>query len=229
MVFSSTIFLFIFLPALFSLYFLAPRSARNYILLLASLIFYAWGEGFFVLVMLISIVLNHFAGIWIDHFRNTRHSKLILTAAVIGNLSLLGVFKYYSFILENANILLPHLGLPVINFSPIHLPIGISFFSFQAISYVVDVYRNAAPVAPNLSRTALYISLFPQLVAGPIIRYHDIATQLIKRRVTLDDFSYGVRRFIIGLAKKVLIADTLGRVADQIFDLPASNLTTSIS
>lgn len=229
MVFSSTIFLFVFLPALFILYFLAPRITRNYILLLASLIFYAWGEGFFVLIMIFSVVFNHFAGIWIDRYRTTQYSKLILTAAVIGNLLLLGTFKYYSFILENVNILFPYLGIPTVNFSPIHLPIGISFFSFQAISYIVDVYRKAAPVETNLSRTALYISLFPQLVAGPIIRYHDIAAQLVKRTTTLSDFSYGIRRFVIGLAKKVLIADSLGHVTDQVFTLPSSDLTTSIS
>lgn len=229
MVFSSTTFLFVFLPALFIVYFLTPKSARNYILLVASLVFYAWGEGFFILIMIFSVIFNHFAGAWIDRCHASLYSKLILAAAIIGNLSLLGVFKYYSFLLENVNILFRYLGLSAIEFSPIHLPIGISFFTFQAISYIVDVYRKAAPVEPNLSRTALYISLFPQLVAGPIIRYHDIVAQLIERTVTQDDFSYGIRRFVIGLAKKVLIADSLGRVADQVFALSDSNLTTSIS
>jgi len=230
MVFSSTIFLFQVLPLTLLAYLLAGRSVRNLVLLVASLIFYAWGENIFVLLMLFSITANYVFGLLIDRARKDGKSgKSALIGALAANLGLLGFFKYANFIVENLNGILARLQLEPVIFPEVHLPIGISFFTFQAMSYVIDVYRGDARVQKNPVNIALYISLFPQLIAGPIVRYHDISSQITRRATGIDDFSYGVRRFIIGLGKKVLVANVLGETADYIFSLPPDRVPVGLA
>ncbi len=229
MVFSSTVFLYLFLPIVLLLYFAAPYAYRNLLLLIASLFFYAWGEGFYVVLMLFSVVLNYVAGQAIFRLRPHRGARVALIAALVANLGLLAVFKYANFAVDTLNAVLAPWAIAPIALDPVHLPIGISFFTFQAMSYVVDVYRRGDAPAARFVDTALYISLFPQLIAGPIVRYHDIAKQLVGRRITLKLFSDGVIRFVIGLGKKMLIANPLGEVADQIFAIPATDLTAPLT
>jgi len=228
-VFSTPVFLFLFLPLTLALYALAPRSWKNPILLLLSLLFYAWGEGFFVGVMLASIGTNYLFGLGVERFRGGGGAKLVLGLGVAANLTLLGVYKYANFIIDSINPLLGAVQLSPVNLDPVHLPIGISFFTFQAMSYLIDVYRREAPARHNPLHVALYIAMFPQLIAGPIVRYSQVAKELVDRRVGLDDFAYGVRRFIIGLGKKALIANPMGATADQIFALSSGDLTSGIA
>lgn len=216
MVFSSTIFLFIFLPFVLAINFLLKKEYRNVFLLLASLLFYAWGEGLLVLLMLFSISLNYIAGIGIEYYINSnqKYSKIVLGLAITGNLGLLFYYKYANFIVEN----LKELGFYAsYDHTNILLPIGISFFTFQGISYLVDVYRQEVEVQRNLLHLGLYISFFPQLIAGPIVRYHDVDQQIKKRNITPALFSEGVIRFVRGLAKKVLIANNAAFFADEVF------------
>jgi alginate O-acetyltransferase complex protein AlgI len=229
MLFSEPVFVFLFLPLLFLVYAVAPRAARNTILLLASLLFYAWGEKSFVLVMLGSIAFNYLVGLLVEAGRSRGLHKLFLILGVAGNLGLLVAFKYADFLVTNLNFLLVGLKLPPILMQPIHLPIGISFFTFQAMSYIIDLYRGRTEVQKNPLRVALYITLFPQLIAGPIVRYQDIARQLVHRTVTRAGFDQGVRRFILGLGKKMLLANVVAVPADQIFALPAHQLTTPVA
>jgi len=241
MVFSAPIFLFIFLPTVLFLYFLlflpgqflgkgrVFRVLSNSVLLLASLFFYAWGEAFYLIIMLVSILSNYFLGLLMVKFRDRKSGKLIIALSLVVNLGLLGFFKYANFILANFNSVLWNLGFDPIQLDTVHLPIGISFFTFQALSYVIDVYRRDADVQRNPIDVALYISLFPQLIAGPIVRYRDVAAQLIHRVVTIDGFASGVKRFVIGLGKKVLIANSVALVADKIFDAPISMLTPGLA
>ncbi len=228
MVFSSPIFLFFFLPIVLLLHFLVGRKFRNSLLLAASLIFYAWGEKEYSLVMLGSILLNYVFGLWIARAkisdREGRTTKLILAAAVALNLAILLFFKYANFLADNLNSILIGLSLPAIFIPPVHLPIGVSFFTFQALSYTIDVYRDKTPVQKNLFDLGLYVSLFPQLIAGPIVRYSDVAGQIRERTLSLEKYAGGARRFVIGLGKKVLIANTLGAVADRIFLTGVSQL-----
>jgi len=228
MVFSSTIFLFLFLPVVLAAYFLTPRLFKNLLLLVASLFFYAWGEGFYVGIMFASILVNYLAADQINRFRSTPRGTTFLVVAVIANLGLLAYFKYANFVVDNLNAVLSGLGFAPITMDPVHLPIGISFFTFQALSYVIDVYRKDAQAQSNPINVALYISLFPQLIAGPIVRYRDIAHQITARTHTLSLFSEGAQRFIIGLAKKVLIANPLGLVADQIFAIPTEQVNAGL-
>ncbi|MDZ7840728.1 MAG: MBOAT family protein [Gammaproteobacteria bacterium] len=229
MVFSSAIFLFVFLPLVLTGYYLVPRSLRNAYLLAASLGFYAWGEGFLVLLMLTSVALNYAGGRIIDACRAQRSRKIALGITLAANLLLLGWFKYANFIADNMNVVLEAVGLPTWGLDPVHLPIGISFFTFQAMSYVVDIYRGDARVQTNPVNSALYIALFPQLIAGPIVRYHHIDEQLRERSHSLDLFAGGVVLFVIGLGKKMLIANPMGEVSDRIFAIPADELTASVS
>jgi alginate O-acetyltransferase complex protein AlgI len=224
MVFSSPVFLFLFLPITLAAVLLVRREWRNGVLLIASLVFYAWGEAEFVLVMLVSITGNYFFGLLIDRYREQGQSKRWVAVAVAFNLLLLSLFKYANFLADNFNTLLGLAHLPPLTLGPIHLPVGISFFTFQAMSYILDVYRRDAPAAKNPADFALYISLFPQLIAGPIVRYLDVAQQILSRTVTPEKFASGVRRFIIGLGKKVLIAGVMTKVADGIFGLPTGQL-----
>lgn len=231
MIFGSPIFLFLFLPLVLLGYFI-PRKIeiRNVFLLLASLFFYAWGEVFYVLILIFSILVNYFFSVFIEKYKqDNRLRKLLLSLGIACNLSTLIYFKYANFIVDNLNKIITKLSIPHIDLSPIHLPIGISFFTFQAITYLVDIYRKQAPLQKNIFNTALYISLFPQLIAGPIVRYHDIADQIVQRKIDPDLFSSGVQRFIFGLTKKVLIADPLGEVGNSIFALPGYEITSGLS
>jgi alginate O-acetyltransferase complex protein AlgI len=229
MVFSSITFLFYFLPGVLLLYWLVGKRMQNLLLLLASLLFYAWGEGVYLLLMLTSISINFVSGQLIHAFRASPLGKFFCIVGIILNLGLLGYYKYGSFITENLNVVLDFIGLPMILLDPVRLPIGISFFTFQALSYIIDVYRQQNEPQKNFINLGLYIALFPQLIAGPIVRYHDIAAQLANRRVTREGFAYGVQRFLFGLSKKVLLANTMAVVADKIFALPVIELTPSVA
>ena len=228
MLFPSTVFLFIFLPALLILYYAAPNRARNTILLLASLLFYAWGETIYVALMLASIAANYGLGLLISAGAG-RARKRWLLIAIAANLASLAWFKYATFLAVNLNALFQPLGLPALPVLDVHLPLGVSFFTFQAMSYVIDVYRGTFPAQHRIDRVALYISLFPQLIAGPIVRYRDVAEQLSSRRHGSELFISGIRRFIFGLAKKMLLANTVGEVADSVFALPASEVSTGLA
>jgi alginate O-acetyltransferase complex protein AlgI len=229
MIFCSPVFLFLFLPLVLGLYFLLRPELRNVVLLVASLIFYLWGEKIFVLVLLGSITANYWLGWWIDRARARWHSRLAVAVAVLVNLGLLGTFKYANFLVDNLNLLLAPLHLDPVKLDPVHLPLGISFFTFHALSYVIDVYRREVPALRNPVNFALYISFFPQSIAGPIVRYNDVAGQLVRRVITLEGFAEGVRRFTIGLAKKMIIANIVAVPADAIFDLPAGQLTVGLA
>ncbi len=230
MLFSSPIFLFAFLPVFLGLYFALPTiRLRNALLLAGSLLFYAWGETAYVLILVSSIAFNYGFGLWIARTRGQPGVGRILALAITLNLLLLGVFKYANFAVDNLNVLLGFLDLGPIHLAAIHLPIGISFFTFQAITYVVDIHRGEASAQKNPLRVGLYISLFPQLIAGPIVRYRQIAEQIGSRSVRLEEIAEGVRRFIIGLAKKVLIANTLAIPADAIFAIPGGELEPAVA
>ena len=229
MLFSSPVFLFLFLPLVLALYFAAPRAARNLLLLLASLVFYTWGEPRFVVVMLFSIAANFVLGILVERARGSRAAPVAVALSVTVNLGLLGTYKYAEFLVENLNRVLALLTLPPFQVTSPSLPLGISFFTFHALSYVLDVHRGTVRAQRNPIRMALYIALFPQLIAGPIIRYHYIAPQLTTRVVTFDRFAQGIRRFVLGLGKKVLIANTVAVTADAIFALPTDQLTPGLA
>ena len=212
MVFSSLTFLFLFLPAVIACYFLLPGvRARNCVLLLFSLVFYAWGEPVYVLLMLLSILLNYLAGLGMERF--PRRKKPLLLLALAFNLGAIGYFKYAGFFLASVSSLFA-LRLPALR---IALPIGISFYTFQILSYVIDVYRGRTAAQKNLLSLATYITMFPQLVAGPIVRYETVRDELSVRKVSLDDFTEGLSRFFFGLGKKVLIANQMARAADAVF------------
>lgn len=225
MVFSSAAFLFAFLPLTLGGYYLLPRRCRNIFLTLASLLFYAWGEPKFVLVMILSILMNYGFGL-LAAKREGRQQKSVLTAMVIANLSLFFVFKYLNFTIENLN----HLFHGAIPQTHIRLPIGISFFTFQAMSYVFDVAMGRGEVQKNPLDVALYIALFPQLIAGPIVRYETVADEIQNRRETLSDFSKGTRRFCVGLAKKMILSNSVALLADQAFGYgDASQLSAAMA
>lgn len=221
MIFSSLVFLFVFLPLIIFLYYISKDKYKNYLLLIASLFFYAWGEPIYVVIMLISIMANFIFGKKVYIENDSRKRDIWLTISIIFNISMLGFFKYTGFFIDNIN------GLFGSNIKrwDISLPLGISFFTFQAMSYVIDVYRNDAKVQKSFLNLALYISLFPQLVAGPIVRYQTIADQIEHREHNLQKFENGVTRFIIGLSKKVILSNSLGMLADTIFNMQVSNLT----
>jgi alginate O-acetyltransferase complex protein AlgI len=226
--FPSTVFLFLFLPALLLVYYASPRAARNTVLLLASLFFYAWGETVYVALMLVSIAANYGFGLAISS-STAAAKRRWLVLAIAANLASLAWFKYAAFLAINVNVVFIALDLPPMPVVDVHLPLGISFFTFQAMSYVIDVYRGTCAVQRRLDRVALYICLFPQLIAGPIVRYHDVAQQLTGREHRAELFVSGMQRFIFGLAKKMLIANTVGEVADKVFALPAAELSTGLA
>lgn len=215
MVFSSPVFLFLFLPLLLGFYALVPRSWRNVILLLFSLLFYAWGEGVFVGLMLASIGLNYGFGLGLEQAQNQQAKKIFLWVSVVANLGLLAYFKYFNLLADTALMLMGNSAEDT--YSKVHLPIGISFFTFQAMSYIIDVYYGRLKAQRNPLDLALYISLFPQLIAGPIIRYHDVYRQIRQRVSTVPGIYEGSKRFILGLGKKLLLANPLGAVATDIF------------
>ncbi|MBI4803846.1 MAG: MBOAT family protein [Desulfovibrio sp.] len=232
MVFSSASFLFYFLPLVLLLYYVAAPTLglRNLVLLVASFIFYAWGEGIYTVVMAISIMANYFFGLWVHRAHENSSAKLQIGLAIAFNITLLVIFKYTNFIVDNLNLYVADpLGLARMEIGKIHLPIGVSFFTFHCISYLMDIYRKQTPPNTSLPQLSLYIALFPQLVAGPIIRYKDIADQLSKRTVGVERFAYGVNRFVSGLGKKVLIANVVALPADKIFSIPSDQLTTPVA
>ena len=220
MLFSSSVFIFIFLPLVLFLYYISGKKIRNYILLLASLIFYAWGGVNYLKLLMVSILINYIFGLLIDKTVDRSHlRKFILILGIILNLALLFYYKYYDFFIENINNIL-NMNLEL---KRIVLPIGISFFTFQGMSYIIDIYRNDGKVNKNIFSVALYISFFPQLVAGPIIKYKIIDEQIRVRKESIDYFSYGINRFVIGLGKKIIISDMLGAISDNIFLLANSS------
>ena len=221
MVFSSIIFLGFFLPIAFGLYLLAPARYKNAVLAFVSIIFYAWGEPRFVFLMLLSVAFNYYAAQW--QHRSTRPAW-VLAAAVSVNLLLLGVFKYANFFVDNLNVVLSGLSMDPWVIWTIPLPIGISFYTFHAISYLIDIRRQNAKPCQSIVDYSLYILFFPQLIAGPIVRYKDISEQLIRREISLSGLNEGIQRFTMGLAKKVLIANQLALVADAAFNAPAQTL-----
>lgn len=227
MVFSSPLFLFAFLPLALALSHSAPRGARNAVLLLLSAAFYVWGECEHSWVLLASVAGNYFAGVVLSLCRSRRSAWWVACAAIAANILLLCVFKYASFFSSILNRWLHPLGLPHLDIPEVRLPLGISFFTFQAIAYVVDVYRGDAAVERGAVNYSLYATLFPHLVAGPIVRYRDIAGQLVGRTVNLEMFASGVRRFAVGLGKKVLIANTLAVAVDRAFDRYPNELAPS--
>lgn len=214
MVFSSAVFLFAFLPLTLGGYYFLPRKFRNGFLTLMSLLFYAWGEPKFVLIMIASILMNYAFGLLVAKREEAAWQKKILTLMVVSNLSLFFVFKYLNFTIENINWLFGDI-LPQTH---IRLPIGISFFTFQAMSYVFDVAYGRGQVQKNPMDVALYVSLFPQLIAGPIVRYETVAEEIQNRRENLPDFVKGTRRFTVGLAKKMILSNSIGLLADQTFN-----------
>lgn len=216
MVFSSTIFLCVYLPLVLLGYYICPKKGKNLFLLIVSLIFYAWGEPKYVFLMIFSILVNYVFGLLMDkHRENKKRLKLMLVISVIIDLGLLSVFKYTDFIITNINSAFGA-GFDLLN---IALPIGISFYTFQAMSYTIDVYRDDVRVQRNLIDFGMYITMFPQLIAGPIVRYSDVQDQLAERNVTAADFSEGIMRFVVGLGKKVLLANQMGAVWTQIYAL----------
>ena len=211
MVFSSLTFLFAYLPVTLAVYFLVPCRARNGVLLAVSLIFYGWGEPLYISIMVLSTLIDYTHGMLVERFRHRdKLARWFVGQSVVFNLTLLGFFKYWDFLAANLSALLgaelPRLGVP--------LPIGISFFTFQTMSYTIDVYRRDAPVQRNLVSFGAYVTMFPQLIAGPIVQYKTVAAELARRVNTAEDFALGVRRFTLGLAKKVLLANSIGALWD---------------
>ncbi len=245
MLFSSTLFLFAFLPLVLALYFAFAQRWKNPILLVSSLFFYAWGETWLVSLMLATIVANFFFGLWVEREQRRGTGRAAVSAAVIFNMGMLFVFKYADWLWESIGALI--LGHPVpplggvlftsewsrsaflTSTQHLRLPLGISFFTFQAMSYVIDVHRRDVRAQRNLVDFALYKSLFPQLIAGPIVRYKDVAAQIVGRTESLERFASGVRRFCVGLGKKVLIANTIGAAAAGIFATPHDQVTMSVA
>lgn len=215
MIFSSIFFLFVFLPITLFLYYIVPWKLKNFMLLLCSLIFYAWGEPVYVLLMLFSIIFNYLSGIEIDGYRENENTKMLRYSfwfTVVVNLAILGFFKYYGFLINNLNTILPF----EIPYKELSLPIGISFYTFQTLSYIIDVYKGVVPVQKNFVSFGAYVTMFPQLIAGPIVRYTDVDAQLSKRTHSLYKFGQGVSWFLRGLGKKVLLANNIGMTYDAI-------------
>ncbi len=221
MLFSSLTFLTMFLPAVLALYYLADKKYRNAILCLASLFFYAWGEPKFIILMIVSIVANYWFARWINTVKKNR-KKPLLVLAIIFNLALLGFFKYFNF---GVSIFESTFGAQL-NVPIIELPIGISFYTFQILSYVIDVYRGKVKMQKNIVTLATYIALFPQLIAGPIVQYADVEKQLEKRKESVDLLIAGLKRFVIGLAKKIIIANNVAMIADTLYEQPIGEVST---
>ncbi len=225
MVFSSLSFLFAFLPIVIFIYFIAPKSLRNLVLFLMSLIFYAWGEPIYIVIMLFSTIVDYTHGLlisWLKKKGDIKKAKLVLLSAMVINLSLLVFFKYSYFIVSNINWIFS-VDIPLLKLA---LPIGISFYTFQTMSYTIDVYRGEAKAQKNIISFGAYVALFPQLIAGPIVQYKTIADQLNHRKENIEDFSYGVQRFMIGLFKKVLLANNIGYLWNQINIMDVTTIPT---
>ena len=225
MLFSSVFFISVFLPAVLLLYYLCPSGKRNYILLLSSYFFYAWGDAEFLWVMFLSILINYTGAIVLSGFSRQPSRKIILILFIVLDLLPLLYFKYFNFTLRNLSACF---GFDY-RLRNIILPLGISFYTFQGLSYLVDVYRKDVAAQKDPLKLALYITFFPQLIAGPILKYHEVERQIEDRQETVDFFIYGIRRFTLGLGKKVIIANSLGYVADLIFLTPADMIGTSVA
>ena len=222
MVFSSLIFLFIFLPITLLVYYIVPRKFKNLALLIFSLIFYAWGEPVYIVIMLFSTVFDYTNGILISKYREDKNkARTILILSMVINLGILAFFKYYGFFIENINGIF-NLSLTA---KTLPLPVGISFYTFQTMSYTIDVYLNKIPVQKNIISFGAYVTMFPQLVAGPIVKYGEVAKQIDKRVETLDKFGEGAELFIVGLGKKVLLANNIGFLWTTIKAMPISDIT----
>ncbi len=222
MVFSSILFLFYFLPAILIAYYLSPKKHKNLVLLVGSLFFYAWGEPVYVLLLLLSTAVNYFLGLSIENAgENEKRKKQLLIAGVVFDLAFLVFFKYTNFLIDTVNLVLPH-HIPTLK---ITLPIGISFFTFQTMSYIIDVYRKTTSAQKKYVDFATYVALFPQLIAGPIVRYNSIDEQLTKRRETIEKFTSGITTFTCGLAKKVLIANNIGLLWESVSAVPAGEMS----
>lgn len=223
MVFSSVLFLFTFLPIVLLIYYISPRPMRNLVLFLASLVFYAWGEPVYIVIMLFSTVVDYTHGMLVSRFKNQGHmtkAKLVVASSMIINLALLGFFKYSDFIIGNINSVFSA-GIPLLG---VALPIGISFYTFQTMSYTIDIYRGEAEPQKNIIAFGAYVALFPQLIAGPIVQYKTIAHQLTHRKESVSQFSDGISRFMMGLGKKVLLANNIGFLWNQISGMDVTNL-----
>ncbi len=230
MVFSSLAFLYIFLPIVLILNFVIRREFKNAFLLIASIVFYAWGGVSYTLLLITSILINFIVGKLISKNLDSNKANIYLTIGIVFNIGFLGVYKYGNFIVQNINTLFEGVGYSFSIKDPgLLLPIGISFYTFQALSYIIDVYKRKTPVQNNLVNLGLYISLFPQLIAGPIVRYNDIDKQLTDRKNNVSNFASGIERFVLGLAKKVLIANQFAILADTAFGLDPQNLSTFIA
>ena len=222
MVFSSTIFIFLFLPITLFIYYFIKEAFRNYWLLFVSLLFFAWSQPNYLWIILLNISVNYIAALLMQC---TKIKKIVFIICLLANLGLLVYFKYFNFIVDSIN----NLFHKSFNLDEIVLPIGISFFTFQGLSYAIDVYRKQAMVQKNPFKVALYIVLFPQLIAGPIVRYTDIVKEINSRTIDIDDFSYGIQRFIIGMGKKAIIASTMAVVADSIWNKGIGNSIASVA
>ena len=222
MVFSSLLFLFIYLPVVLAIYYIIPRRRRNLWLFIANLVFYGWGEPVYILLMLFSICINYFSGILIDRWQSDRRkAKRILVVDIVVNLAMLGFFKYYDLFASTLSAI-PGVSIPALHLA---LPIGISFYTFQTMSYPIDIYRGDAKLQRSFISFGTFVALFPQLIAGPIVRYKDIAEQLDFRAGGVDQFASGVRRFTVGLGEKVLIANNIGALWDIYAAKPSAELT----
>ncbi len=222
MIFSSIFFIFVFLPITLILYYLVPFKLKNFVLLVVSLIFYAWGEPVYVFLMILNIVINYISGLEIETYRRQgkmRQAKWAFIVTLVVNLLVLGFYKYYGFFISNLNVILP-IKIP---YHELALPIGISFYTFQTLSYVIDVYKGSLAAQRNIITFGSYVTMFPQLIAGPIVRYSDVEKQLSKREICWSKFSEGVVYFLTGLGKKVLIANNMGLVCDAILAMNASD------
>jgi alginate O-acetyltransferase complex protein AlgI len=226
-IFSSYLFLFGFLPLFLLLYYLTPIRARSWTILLSSYLFYGWWRFDFVLLLFTVTVLSYGFALWLERDPNPKHQFRILTLGVSLNLLTLAYFKYANFGIQSLNTLLEALHIPVLNWTPVLLPIGLSFFIFHTISYLVDIYRKVAPPTRDFIDFAAFIALFPHLIAGPVLRYNLLAQQFRSRAHSLEGFSRGVTRFITGFCKKVLIADTLSPLVGTVFALPNPTFTDS--
>lgn len=222
MVFSSMTFLWVFLPIVSALYFISDKKYKNIILLIASLIFYSWGEPKYIILMLISIVMNYILGLAMNKYKEKK--RLVLVIAIILNIGLLGYFKYFNFFISTINNI-SGVNLFLRN---IALPVGISFYTFQILSYIIDLYREEIEVQKNILNLALYISFFPQLIAGPIVKYRDVEKEINERSSSVDDIYYGLKRFIYGLSKKVLISNCLASMVDAIYMADINSINTPL-
>ncbi|MDR3645670.1 MAG: MBOAT family O-acyltransferase, partial [Clostridia bacterium] len=224
MVFSSLTFIYVFLPVVMAIYYATPKKYKNLVLLLEGMLFYAWGEPVYIIVVMASTLMDYFYGRLMHRHRENPHvMKSLLIISVVSNVGILAVFKYSSFLIANLNLIF-HLNIPDPH---IPLPVGVSFHTFQSMSYTIDMYMGNIAVQNNVINFCTYVTLFPQMVAGPIVRYSEVEHEIDKRVVNLETLSAGVKLFVIGLAKKVLLANNIGVVWDTIRALPAQRLTVT--